>query len=261
MLHTNLTDTQITLIAGGVVFILAVALMVYYRRSKGLIDEMWAVDTYDAAELRKMCSGGFNAVVEVQGQVSCEAPITAPASKFPCCWCRTRVDREAERVVYDKSGARAERFWRTDYDKTLTTIFRVTDSTGFTLVDPTNAQIDTEDPYTLVTLERESWFDGEVGRSDTGRYRIREEIFVPSGYVYILGQASNCQEGLASDTLIHYPGEGYTDPSHRYYIISRKSEKDLTDTNEISVKVCFWAGIGGFMFAAYCILRIFRLVP
>lgn len=261
MLHTNLNDTQITLIAGGIAFILAVALMVYYRRSKGLLDELWAVDTYDAAELRKMCSGGFNAVVEVQGKVSCEAPLTAPASQFPCCWCRTRVDREVERVEYSRSGARTERSWQTDYDKTLTTIFKVNDSTGFTLVDPTNARIDTETPYTLITTEREPWFGAEVGRSDTGQYRIREEIFMPTGYVYVLGQASNCQEGPVSDALIHYPGEGYTDPGHRYYIISRKSEKDLTDTNDISLKVCFWAGIGGFMFVAYCILRVLKLAP
>jgi len=261
MIETNINDTQITLITGGITLVLSLVMMFYYYHAKGLLDEMWVVDTYDATELRRMCSGGFNATVEVEGQASCDIPLIAPASKFPCCWCRTRVDREVESVRYSRSGVRTEHIWHTDYDRTLTSIFKVNDKTGFTLVDPTDADIDTEAPYTLITTEREPWFGAEVGYSDTGRYRVREEIFVPSGYVYVLGQASNCQDGPDCDVLVHYPSEGYTDPNRRRFIISRKTEKDLMSANEISLKLCFWAGIMGFLFSAYCLLSALRLAP
>lgn len=255
MFHTStLTETQVTAIVGGVSLVLAVALIVYYQRAKQLLDEMWAVDTYSASELRRMCSGGFDAVVEVQGQVSCDSPVTATYSQFPCVWCRTKVERQVTRVVPSRYGVRTEHAWETGYDHTITAIFKVSDETGYTLVDPTDADIDTEKPYVLITDQREPWFES-VGRSDTGRYRITEEIFVPTGYAYVLGQASSCQEGVESDVLIHYPGEGYTDPKRRFFIISRKSEKEITRSKEISLKICFWAGILGFFFAAYCALH------
>jgi len=255
MFHiSRLTETQVTAIAGGISLILAVVLVVYYQRAKQLLDEMWAVDTYSASELRRMCSGGFDAVVEVQGQVSCDRPVTAPASQFPCVWCHTKVEREMTRVAASRSGVRTEHVWETGYDHTITAIFKVTDETSYTLVDPTDAGIDTEKPYVLITDQREPWFES-VGRSDTGRYRITEEIFVPTGYAYVLGQASSCQEGVESDVLIHYPGEGYADPNRRFFIISRKSEKEIMGSKEISLKICFWAGILGFFFAAYCALH------
>jgi hypothetical protein len=255
MFHiSTLTETQVSAIAGGISLILAVALVVYYQRAKQLLDEMWAVDTYSASELRRMCSGGFDAVVEVQGQVSCDRPVTATYSQFPCVWCHTRVEREMTRVAASRSGVRTTHVWETGYDQVLTAIFKVSDETGYTLVDPTRADIDTEDPYVLITDRREPWFES-VGRSDTGRYRITEEIFVPTGYAYILGEASSCQEGVQSDVLMHYPSEGYTDPGKRFFIISRKSEKEITGAKEFSLRICFWAGILGFLFAAYCALH------
>lgn len=259
-MHLSLTESQITLIAGGIMFILSVLLMVFYHRSRRLLDEMWAVDMYTASELRKMCSDGFRATVEVQGNITCDTPVMAPASNLPCCWCRTRVDREDEYVVMTKYGPQTQRRWEAAYDHTLTTLFKVNDVSGWTFVEPTNADIDTEDPFETVVMAREPWFGVEVRQSDTGRYRIREEIFIPTGYVYVLGQATNCQEGPVSDVIIHDPGEGYTDPKHPFFIISRKSEKQLTEINEFSTGICFWVAIVGFLFAAYCVLHSFALI-
>lgn len=80
---SSLDSAQVTAIAGGIALVLAAVLLWYYNRSKKLLDEMWAVDTYDARELRRMCSGGFRATVEVQGNVTCDKPVTAPASTSP----------------------------------------------------------------------------------------------------------------------------------------------------------------------------------
>lgn len=40
---------------------------------------MWAVDTYDAKDLKRLVKGGFEATVEVQGTASCENPIVSLA--------------------------------------------------------------------------------------------------------------------------------------------------------------------------------------
>lgn len=253
-------DAQVTMIAGAVALALSVVLLWYYLRSKKLLDEMWAVDTYDARELRRMCSGGFRATVEVHGTVTCDKPITAPASKFPCCWCRTVVEREETRVSASKSGIRSERVWVRDYDRTIVAIFKVTDSTGYTLVNPMGADIDAEKPYRLVTCEREDWFDS-VGWSDTGQYRITETIFVPTGYAYVLGEAVSAGEGTSADVLIQCPQCGYADERHPVFMISRSTEKQIAESNELSLRVCFWGGVGGTLFTLYCLLHLTGVLP
>lgn len=256
MWHSLTADARASIIAGGISLVLSIVLIIYYRHAKGLLDEMWAVHTYKAAELRKTCSSGFNATVEVQGTMTCDDPVTAPASKFPCVWCRTRVERQMSR----SSGSGKQPVWKPDYDVVLSTMFKVSDETGYTLVDPTNADIETEKPYQLITGEREPWFES-VGYSDTGSYRITEEIFVPTGYAYVLGEASCTGAGTMPDALIHYPAVGYADARKPFFIISRKSEKQITQTNEFSLKICLYGGILGFFFAAYCALSLLGIVP
>ena len=256
----NLDEAHVTMIAGAITLVLSILLLWYYRRSKKLLDEMWAVDTYDARELRRMCSGGFGATVEVRGDVTCDKPATAPASKFPCCWCRTIVEREESRIEVTRSGPRTKRVWVKDYDRTLIGIFKVNDSTGYTLVNPMGADIETEPPYNLVTNVREPWFEG-VGFSGTGQYRITETIFVPTGYAYVLGQASCAGEGTDADVLIGYPSEGYTDPGNRVFIISRKTEEQLAESNDLSLRICLWGGMIGLVFTMYCVLSLLGVVP
>ncbi len=256
----NLDETRVTMIAGGIALVLSVVLLWYYSRSKKLLDEMWAVDTYDARELRRMCSGGFRATVEVQGNVTCDQPVIAPASKFPCCWCRTIVERQETQVRASRTGIRTEHVWIKEYDFTIFAIFKVNDSTGYTLVNPLGADIETEAPYKLVTNEHEPWFTG-VGYSDTGMYRITETIFVPTGFVYVLGQASCAGEGTDADVLIHEPSEGYIDPRHKVFLISRKTEKQLAESQDLSLAVSYWGAVIGLLFAAYCILSLVGVVP
>ena len=182
--------------------------------------------------------------------------MNAPASNFPCCWCRTVVERQ----VSEGSGSEKQLGWKKDYDSILTAVFKINDETGYTLVDPTNAEIECEKPYRLVTSEREPWFEG-VGYSDTHTYRITEEIFVPTGYAYVLGEASSCGEGPSCDVLIHRPEKGYVDPKQRFFIISRKSEKQITRSNELSLKICLYGGILGLFITAYCGLSLLGIVP
>lgn len=249
-------DNQLIILKfGGAAAILGFVLVFYYYRAKQLSAELWAVDTYDARELRRMCSDNFDATVEVQGTVSCDKPVTSPAMQVECCWCRTTIEREVR-------GSKGSTHWDQVSQNTLSAIFKLTDETGYVLVDPIKADIETDEPYRTITESPDPWmgilsfFSGE-----TGRYRITEEVFLPTGHAFVLGQASTCGEGPQCDALVHYPSEGYIDPKHRFFIISRKSEKDIQDEQSISLKVCLWASIFAFGFAAYCGLVAIGILP
>lgn len=256
-------NPNVFLIVGGLALVLCIVLACFYRNLKRQLDEMWAVDTYDARELRRMVKGGFDATVEVQGTVTCDNPLTSLATGIPCCWFHTTVEREVEEVrtetETDSEGRThtrtvIEHEWRTAFDQSFSTILKVHDQTGHTLVDPTKADIDAEEVYHEVVHGRESWFDESIWHSDTGRYRIREEVFAPRGFAYVLGQASD-HDGEA---LIHYPDRGYLDPKKKFFIISRKSEQELTRSKQTGVTLCFWFAIVALLLAGACVVAYFR---
>ncbi len=250
LIQSVLRDPQkVTMIAGVVSLILGISLVFYYKWSKRLLDEMWAVDMYDSKELRRMCSGGFDAVVEVEGQVSCDEPLTSPSAKFPCCWYHVTVKhRETD------SDNKSKHEWRTIVDRTASTIFKINDSTGYTFVDPTNATIDTRETMNTTTTWREPWFN--TGAIDTGEYHIVEEVFLPDGYAYVLGQASATGDGTSPHVLIHQPARGYMDPKKKFFIISRENEKDLTESGGINASLCLWLSVFAFALTAYCALSL-----
>jgi hypothetical protein len=241
------------IITGSVSLILGSVLAVYYHRARALLDEMWAVDTYTSRELRRMCSGDFHATVEVQGKVSCDAPLTSPAANIECCWHHTRVDRQ-------KRNSKGETSWEKVFEQTRSTVFKVNDGTGYTLVDPEKAEIDSVKVCNRTSVLAEPWFEGNLFFGG-GLYRIYEEAFLPGGYVYVLGQASPVQQGASPDVVIHYPDKGYTEPDHRIFLVSRKPEKLLTSEQGISLSVCFWLAILAFGLAGYCTLSLSGILP
>lgn len=226
------------LIASLISLALFAALMWYYLNSKRVIDEMWTVDTYEAAELIQLCKGDFNAIIEVQGAVSCDKPVIAPVTKLPCCWYHTKIMRE------EGSGNNAT--WVTEMDETRFAIFKIEDKTGSTLVDPTNADMDTTTIYNSITYGNKSLLE-KILANDADRYHVTEEIFSANGYAYVLGQASD----VGGRVLVHYPGTGYLDPKRKFFIISRKTEKELTQEKHITVSICFWFSIVAFLSAVY----------
>jgi hypothetical protein len=253
-------------IIGGISLLICLVCLLFYQKNKKLLDEMWAVDTYQARDLRCMVSGGFDATVEVEGTVSCDEPAISLAARIPCCYYQTCVSREDRRTRTVTSGSgsskrtRIETYyvWVEDLNKAVAKPFKVNDKTGFTLVDPAKASIDTECAYSEVIHQREPWFEPSVGFSDTGRYKIVESVFRPEGYVYVLGRATSTDSGEA---LIHYPDKGYMDPNKKFYIISRKSEKELGRSKQKRGRVLFWISMLTFLVALYCVLASFGLFP
>ena len=253
-------------IIGGIFLTISLVCYLVYKRNKKLLDEMWAVDTYQAKELRRMVSGGFDATVEVEGTVSCDKPVISLAARVPCCFSRTQVSREDRQTRMVTSGSGSSRrtrvetkcVWIEDLNKEVAVPFRVIDETGYTLVDPTGARIDTESVYSEVIHHREPWFEAEVGYSDTGRYKIVESVFRPEGYAYVLGRASSTPSGEA---LIHSPDRGYMDPKKKFYIISRKSEKELGQKKQKKGRILFWISVLTFLSALCCALASIGLLP
>jgi hypothetical protein len=240
-------------LTGGVSLILGSVLAVYYHKAKALLSEMWAVDTYSAKELQRMCSDNFNATVEVQGNVSCDAPLTSPAANIECCWYHTRVDRQ-------KRNYKGETSWEKIYDETRSAVFKVSDETGYTLVNPEKAEIDSVKACDRTTLTGEYWFGAE-GYFGEGPFRIHEEVFLPGGFAYVLGQATPLQEGTTPAVIMHYPDRGYMEPGRRIFLISRKTEKLLASEQGISLSVCFWLAILAFGLTGYCALSLTGVLP
>jgi len=236
--------------------VLGIILLVYYHQSRSRTTELSTVHSYDASELRRMCSDNFNAIVEVQGEVSCDKPVIAPTMKVECCWCKTVIEREVR-----ESRGRAS--WESVSENTLSAVFKITDGTGHVLVYPEQADIEAEKPYRIIVDNNDSILDSlaHLFSYETGRYRITEEVFLPTGYAFVLGRATNCGQGTNPDVMISYPKHGYADPNHKYFIISRKTRNQLEAEESISLKVCLWGSVAAFLFAAYCGLCALGVLP
>ncbi len=223
---------------------------------------MWAVDTYSAADLRRLVKGGFDATVEVQGLVFCENPIISLAAHIPCCYFHTTVARQSRRTRSIKSGSgmrtQTHYVWVNEMDEKISTPFKVRDKTGETVVDPARASIDTETVLNKVVRYREPWFGDNVRDSDTGRYRIRESVFIHEGFVYVLGQATTTKAGEAQ---IRFPKKGYMDPKRKIFLVSRKSEKELTQKKQKVGRVLKIMSAFFFLALMYSLLAYFGLAP
>ena len=250
------------LIGGGIALLCSATLFYYYVRSKRLLDEMWSVKTYESTELKRMCADGFNAVVEVQGAVSCDKPVLSPVGQVPCCWLRVKVRREQGQsnsivgALAEVSAAVLETNWITEMDRTYSAIFKVEDKTGYTLVNPECADVETIKLFDGVVTRGDSWLERLI-TPGAGRYHVTEEAFLPTGYAYVLGQATK----VTDDVMMHYPARGYIEPGKRFFIISRKTEKELSGFNQITVSVCFWFGVLAFFASVFCLLVGLGLIP
>jgi hypothetical protein len=241
---------------GCITFVLGAILTFYFYRAKAELNEITTVHSYQSGELRRLCSDGFDAIARIEGKVSCDNPLKSSFLGLDCCWYRTKVEREEEH--WTRNGM--ERTWYECSDETRSTVFKLSDEIGHVLVDPTRAEIQYEQPTVEIVDSSQPWFTN-VLRSQTGRYRITEMVFLPGGHAYVLGQATAMQQGPEPDALIHYPTQGYVDPRRKYFIINRRTEAELVGEESLTLKICLWLSVLAYAFAAYCALGWLRIVP
>jgi hypothetical protein len=125
-------------------------------------------------------------------------------------------------------------------------------------VDPTEARVDLETVYNEQVSHRESWFESRVGHSDTGLYKIHERAFLPKGFAYVLGRATDTEDGIA---MIRFPEKGYMDPKKKFFVISRKSEKDLTRSKQRKARWLFLLSTVFLLIALYCFFAYLDFLP
>jgi hypothetical protein len=255
------------LIIGGGSLLIWLILFSLSRQLKKLLEEMWAVDTYTARDLRRLVKHRFDATVEVEGTVTCDRPVYSLAAKVPCCYSHTVVSRQerktrmvTERSSDGRSYSREEAYyeWTVGLDETFSAVFKVHDKTGYTLVDPAKAHIDLETVYDSEISRYEPWFEQKVDRSDTGLYKIHEKAFLPKGFAYVLGRATGTEEGAA---MIRYPEKGYIDAKKRFFVISRKNEKELTRSKQRKAQWLFWLSAAFAAISLYCFLAYLGVLP
>jgi hypothetical protein len=252
-LETILKDpTNVEMILGTISLVLGVILVIYYFYAKSLETEIWAVTEYNLTDLRRMCSGDFDAVVAVEGNVSCDQPLTAPSSKYPCIWHHTRVDTEHR-------NSKGQSYWQKGYEVTVSVPFKLSDEKNWVTVDPTDSDIDRVEAVNEITEFRDDWFGGMIPASETGRYRVVEEVFRPEGRAYILGQATCVGAGPEPEATIHYPKHGYINPKRKFFIISRKTRDELEAESVSNVKICLVVAVFAFVVTAFCGLMLLHV--
>jgi hypothetical protein len=238
-------NTPGLLIGGIVLLLISLICFLISRSQKRVLEEMWAVDTYTARELRRMVKGHFDATVEVEGTISCDKPLISLAAGIPSCYYKTTVflEKKKAREVREKdSTGRHQTRTEIEYDwipenaAEEWTVFKVHDETGFTLVDPRKGSIDTESVHSAELSQRLPWFDNRIGYSDTGKYRIEERALRPQGYVYVLGRATETGDA----PIIHQPDKGYMELKKKIFLISRKSEKELGQKRGKTARILSW---------------------
>ena len=60
--------------------------------------------------------------------------------------------------------------------------------------------------------------------------------------------------------MVHHPQEGYLDPKKRYFVVSRKSEKESARSEQTTASVCFCLAVTAGLIAATCLILALRVV-
>ncbi len=267
-------------IFGGILFIVAIVLLVIYFSNKRKLDEMYAVDVSTTAALRdiwqgvadEIGAGSFEQKTEINGVIECEQPIESELAKERCVHYRMSVEREWEEdyeeeyTEKDPSSGRMVRKTRRGTRKgsdsvasnSRSTRFYVRDETGTILVDPEGANIDIEqvldrfEPGSSASRGNIS-FGGRSfsigGSRDSGRrrtlgYHFKEWVLPLNRRVYILGAASD----RSGELMVQKPRE------NGKFFISLKSEEELVASAKSGMTWGLYGAIACFIIGAVLII-------
>ncbi len=251
------------LIFGLILLAVAVGCFVGHRNAKAKVGEILYQPTSTIAEIAERAgavtevlgSGHSSDYTEIKGEREAIKTLVSPLGKRDCLWFTASIEREWEQ----------EERYRDDEGKQRTRIvsgsdtlmheqdyvpFYVNDGSGRLKVDPERANIDLIS--SVSRFEQEHRVRLSAGRLSLGElslsihfqplarqrrikgYRFSEQIFEPSGAVYLLGTVVDRNGEL---TLVH-PAE-----KEQRYIISHKSEEQLVEELDNSSKLLWWASI------------------
>jgi hypothetical protein len=263
---------MVGIIIGIAVIGIGVLLLINRRKTQNKLLEIKSTQTVTARDLNDLWKsvsdelgtrGGFRQAAEVKGVVRSDQPLTSELGKHPCVHYEMRVEERYEETYTEKDAqGTVQRKTRTGNvtvaSNTQNIPFFVEDATGRVLVRPDGANIDPVqmiskyEPHANQTRLTFGGFTFNVAHTKGDRrilgYQFTEKIVPLDRPVYVLGEASDASGELA----IQKPSE-----SGRPFIITLKSEEELTRSTESSIKmlfvgaiVCFAVGLAIVGYAA-----------
>jgi hypothetical protein len=229
-----------TLIFGFFAVVLWVAggVLLYFRyRTQQKVGLMRRTETSSAADVSALAPG---TLVEIQGTLRCDSPLTSEMSGRICAYYSARVVREyLERDRDDDNRPGSNRRSETLAHNEQLVQFTVEDGTGSVLVQPDGADMDA---YKVVDrFERNTDGEGSSisfagatlqlgGGEHTIGYRYTESILPVDGPVYVLGVVREYSE----------IGAPQLESREQRFIISYRSEEALKQNLG---KSAFWLGL------------------
>ncbi len=249
----------------GVVFWVAAGLLFRSASaSKRKMEAMESTETNTVEFLNSLArsmsegvgAGSLRYASEVRGKVVCAEPLISELAQVACVHYAMRVQRRSEETytARDRQG-RAERKTRTITETVASNErsipFDVDDGTGSIRIHPEHAEFVAEKvvsrfdtaaaagnaPYTVGSLAVDSGRFPEAGGRRTIGYQFEEEAVPVGREVYVLGEATDRDGGLA----IGSPG------AEGRFIISVKSESALLQEERSAAR---WKRIGSIACAA-----------
>jgi hypothetical protein len=223
----------------AVIFLVAGGVLLYFRsRSQQKAGLMSQTETSNASEVPSLAPG---TLVEVNGTLRCEEPLTSEMSEKTCAYYSATVTREyLERDYNDDDDVGSDRRSEIISQNEQFAPFSVEDATGSVPVSAEGAEVDAR--QVVNRFERNTGSEGPSislggatlnlgGGKRTIGYRFTESILPVDAPVYVLGAVQESGEIGAPP-----PGEA----EHRF-VVSHRSEEAL---GQSLGKTVLWLGVG-----------------
>jgi hypothetical protein len=226
------------LVIGVVLFCGGIYLLSQAYMSRNRLQDMSDTATWTASQLSgAMGQSKMGKLVEVKGKVICEEPVSSSESHTMCAMYRTVVKQKI-REHYRSDGRNQTRTtWRKTNEFTDARDFYVEDATGRVKVFPANAELILQQSADVYEDKGDSVLGGmfDFSREDVLLAEQRTEEILPIGQkIYVLGELFQ-KEG---EPIIVTPTDGSR------FLISVKSEEQLTADDQQSLTLNFYLGIG-----------------
>ncbi len=256
---------MIPAIVGLVVIGIGALLVMQRRKAQDKLLEIKSTQTSTAKDLTDMCrtiseelgtKGGFKQQSEVKGFVKCDQPLTSELAKQPCVYYAMTVEERYEETYMEKDAqGTMQRKTRTGATTVASNSqrvhFQIEDETGRITVNPNNANIDPiqviskYEPYANRNSISFGAFTFQVPSRSGDRhilgYQFTESLIPLNRRAFVLGEASDG----SGELMIQAPSE-----KGKPFIITLKSEEELTKATESSIAMLFYGAVACFAIGA-----------
>lgn len=252
----------------GIILLIASIILFFVRLSKlkklGCVQSARSATAQELHQIssaiaQDIGSGSWQDYVKVYGEIVCDTPIRSQVKKVDCVYYTTKVTREYEETVIKKDDQgrkkkETERHSEVVSKSERSTPFWIVDSSGKIKVHPDNAKIETVEILSEFRPESHRGstisfggfsFSTRTQHNRKGRtlgYKYEEAILPISREALVIGMATD----LTSVATVREPSD-----KKQQFIISLKTERELTKSVTRTVKQLFYAMLGCLCVGAF----------